>query len=60
MKSSNILLTAEGVAKVADVGLARMTGYFSSGRTLGTFTYAAPELLMGEEYTAKVGRGLQA
>lgn len=54
VKSSNILLTKEGVAKVADVGLALMSEYFSSSEAAGTFTYAAPELLSGEKCTAKV------
>ena len=55
VKSSNILLTREGVAKVGDVGLAIMTGYFSSASAAtGTFAYAAPEILMGKATTNKV------
>lgn len=55
VKSPNVLLTKEGVAKVADVGLASMTDYFSTaGSACGTFTYAAPELLMGFQCTPKV------
>ena len=55
MKSSNVLLSEEGTAKVADVGLASMSGYFSSSRnTAGTFAYAAPELLMALRCTDKV------
>ena len=54
VKSSNILLTKEGVAKVADVGLASMTDQFSTSRGAGTFTYAAPEILLGEPCSEKV------
>ncbi len=55
VKSSNILLTREGVAKVGDVGLAVMTDYFSSASAAtGTFAYAAPEILMGKPTTEKV------
>jgi serine/threonine protein kinase len=54
VKSSNILLTREGVAKVGDVGLAMMTEYFSSASAAtGTFAYAAPEILMGKPATNK-------
>mmetsp|Transcript_9435 Transcript_9435/g.28385 ORF Transcript_9435/g.28385 Transcript_9435/m.28385 type:complete len:761 (-) Transcript_9435:1123-3405(-) len=45
IKSSNILLSKEGVAKIADVGLAIAAEYFSVGSTGGTWSYAAPELL---------------
>ena len=51
VKSKNILLDREyNVAKIADVGLARVLGNTVStrGLPLGTFHYAAPELLMGD------------
>ena len=55
VKSSNILLTRDGAAKVGDVGLAMMTDYFSSASAAtGTFAYAAPEILMGKPTTSKV------
>jgi serine/threonine protein kinase len=55
VKSSNILLTRDGTAKVGDVGLAVMTDYFSSASAAtGTFAYAAPEILMGKPTTSKV------
>lgn len=50
VKSKNILLDKEyNVAKIADVGLARVLGNTVStrGLPLGTFHYAAPELLVG-------------
>lgn len=51
VKSKNILLDkGYNVAKIADVGLARVLGNTVStrGLPLGTFHYAAPELLMGD------------
>ena len=51
VKSKNILLDKEyKVAKIADVGLARVLGNTVStrGLPLGTFHYAAPELLVGD------------
>ena len=55
VKSCNVLLTKDGVAKVSDVGLAVVIEYFSaSDHNAGTFTYAAPELLMGGRCTPKV------
>lgn len=51
MKSKNILLDKDyNIAKIGDVGLARVLGntVSSQGMPLGTFNYAAPELLMGD------------
>lgn len=51
MKSKNILLDKDyNIAKIGDVGLARVLGntVSSQGLPLGTFNYAAPELLVGD------------
>lgn len=50
IKSANVLLTRNlGFAKICDVGLAHVMGNtsFSSQTAQATFTYAAPELIMG-------------
>ena len=51
MKSKNILLSAGRMtAKIADVGLARymaQTHMDTKSLPMGTFVYAAPELLLG-------------
>ena len=57
LKSSNILLTAGGVAKIGDVGLAKLicnADLQSSDPDAGTFAYAAPELILGSRCTHKV------
>lgn len=56
MKSQNILLARDGVAKISDVGLARILhqDYVTSLDSTGTFAWAAPELLLGRRCTEKV------
>ena len=51
LKTKNILLNTAGVAKIGDLGLAKLVGnqlLSTQLETAGTFAYAAPELLMGE------------
>ena len=50
LKTSNILLSQEGVAKIGDVGLAKILSdvdQASMHMVAGTFAYAAPELILG-------------
>lgn len=48
IKSSNVLLTRDGRAKLGDVGLAKLLEeQYQSDGFVGTFAWAAPELLMG-------------
>ena len=69
VKSKNILLTRDGRAKLADVGLAHIlkeTQNVSSpnneeqgsvtgqvGGIIGTFAWAAPEMMLGDAFTSK-------
>lgn len=55
IKSANILLGSKGVAKIADVGLARvLSETHVITETIGTLHYAAPELLLGKKINEKV------
>lgn len=55
LKSPNILLGRDFLAKIADVGIARVisSGHMSSLTSHGTFAWAAPELLLGEAVTTQ-------
>ncbi len=56
IKSSNIMLTTDGQAKIMDFGLAKMpdqTKITKSGTTVGTISYMSPEQARGEEIDAR-------
>ncbi len=51
LKPQNILLTADGAVKLSDFGLARLLGktrITQEGTLMGTVTYLAPELILGQ------------
>ncbi|KAL4420111.1 hypothetical protein ABPG77_000282, partial [Micractinium sp. CCAP 211/92] len=57
IKSSNVLLTGSGTAKLADIGLARLqqgTHLSDMPRACGTFAWMAPEVIMGSRCTTAV------
>lgn len=56
IKPANLLVTRQGVLKIADFGLSRLLGSQAlslSGQFLGTPRYASPELTRGEPITAQ-------
>ena len=58
VKPQNVLIDAEGRAKVTDFGIARSLesdGLTKTGRVLGTTDYVAPEQAMGQGVDARIG-----
>jgi len=56
VKPENIMITAEGVAKLMDFGLARMLGQprqTQDGVIVGTVAYVAPEIALGKGADAR-------
>jgi eukaryotic-like serine/threonine-protein kinase len=56
VKPQNVLLTAEGAAKITDFGIARSLtdqGLTMDGRVLGTTDYVSPEQALGEKVTGQ-------
>eukprot|EP00887_Chlorella_sp_A99_P003887 scaffold11.g3887.t1 len=53
LKSPNILLSRDGTAKIADVGMAKILARDYVTGVVGTLAWAAPELLWGQRCTEK-------
>jgi eukaryotic-like serine/threonine-protein kinase len=56
VKPQNVLLTAEGTAKITDFGIARTLteqGLTLDGRVLGTTDYVSPEQALGHQVTGQ-------
>lgn len=57
LKSPNVLLARDWTAKIADFGVAKIlrTDFLTTLKDMGTFAWAAPEVLLGKPCTEKVG-----
>ncbi|KAL4447629.1 hypothetical protein ABPG75_004848 [Micractinium tetrahymenae] len=52
-KSSNILLSRDGTAKLGDLGMARLLADNYVSGVVGTLAWSAPEMLLGQRCTEK-------
>lgn len=55
LKSPNVLLARDWTAKIADFGVAKIlrTDFLTTLKDMGTFAWAAPEVLLGKPCTEK-------
>jgi hypothetical protein len=58
LKSPNVLLARDWTAKIADFGVAKIlrTDFLTTLKDMGTFAWAAPEVLLGKPCTEKARR----